>query len=54
MASRSAALGAAGLLFSQAPERIRVMGVDPADPALANSHADALVALLLGPAPPNE
>jgi AcrR family transcriptional regulator len=43
------ALGAAGLVFSQAPECIRATGVDPADPAFARTHADALVALLLGP-----
>jgi AcrR family transcriptional regulator len=43
------ALGAAGLLFSQAPECAYVLGVDPTDPAVAEAHADALVRLLLGP-----
>lgn len=41
-------LGAAGLIFSQAPECKHVMGVDPADEAVAEAHADALVRLLLG------
>jgi AcrR family transcriptional regulator len=45
------ALGAAGLLFSQAPECAYVTGVDPTDPAVADAHADALVRLLLGPEP---
>lgn len=45
------ALGAAGLLFSQAPECRYVTGVDPTDAAVAEAHADALVRLLLGPAP---
>jgi AcrR family transcriptional regulator len=45
------ALGAAGLLFSQAPECARVTGVDPREPAVAEAHADALVRLLLGPGP---
>jgi hypothetical protein len=45
------ALGAAGLLFSQAPECAYVIGVDPSDPAVAEAHADALVRLLLGPDP---
>jgi AcrR family transcriptional regulator len=42
-------VGAAGLLFSQAPECRYLMGVDPADPAVAEAHADALVRVLLGP-----
>jgi AcrR family transcriptional regulator len=42
-------LGAAGLLFSQAPECKYVTGIDPTDPAVADAHADALVRLLLGP-----
>jgi hypothetical protein len=49
------AIGAAGLLFSQAPECRYVMGIDPADEAVAEAHADALVRLLLtgpGAAPP--
>jgi hypothetical protein len=44
------AVGAAGLVFSQAPECLRATGVDPTDPEFAKAHADALVALLLGPA----
>ena len=43
-------LGAAGLLFSQAPECRYVTGVDPSDETVAEAHADALVHLLLGPA----
>jgi len=42
-------LGAAGLLFSQAPECKYMTGIDPTDPAVADAHADALVRLLLGP-----
>jgi AcrR family transcriptional regulator len=42
------ALGAAGLVFSQAAECAYVTGVDPTDPAFAEEHADALVRLLLG------
>ncbi len=38
-------LGAAGLVFSQAPECRRLTGVDPTDPAVAEAHADALIAL---------
>jgi AcrR family transcriptional regulator len=41
-------LGAAGLVFSQAPECKYVSGVDPTDPAFAEQHADALIALLTG------
>jgi len=41
------ALGAAGLVFSQAPECAYVTGVDPTDPAFAEAHADTLVRLLL-------
>jgi TetR/AcrR family transcriptional regulator len=43
------ALGAAGLLFSQAPECEYLTGIDPTDEAVAEAHADALVRLLLGP-----
>jgi TetR/AcrR family transcriptional regulator len=43
------ALGAAGLVFSQAPECKYLMGVDPTDDAFAEGHADALVRLLIGP-----
>jgi AcrR family transcriptional regulator len=42
-------LGAAGLIFSQAPECRYVTGIDPTDPAVAEAHADALVRLFLGP-----
>ena len=45
------ALGAAGLVFSQAPECAYVTGVDPTGDAFAAAHADALVQLLLGPPP---
>lgn len=44
-------LGAAGLVFSQAPECRRVLGVDPTDPAFAESHADTLIRLFLGARP---
>lgn len=42
------ALGAAGLVFSQAPECAYVTGVDPTDERFARAHADAVVRLLLG------
>jgi hypothetical protein len=45
------ALGAAGLLFSQAPECEYVTGIDPTVEAVAEAHADAVVRLLLGPRP---
>jgi hypothetical protein len=38
-------LGAAGLLFSQAPECRRLTGVDPTADAYAEAHADAVIAL---------
>jgi hypothetical protein len=41
-------VGAAGLVFSQAPECRRLFGVDPSDPAFVRAHADAVVRLLLG------
>jgi TetR/AcrR family transcriptional regulator len=41
-------LGAAGLIFSQAPECKYIEGVDPTDPAFAERHADALLQLLTG------
>ena len=44
-------LGAAGLVFSQAAECRRVLGVDPTDPAFAEAHADALIRLFLGGSP---
>ena len=43
------ALGAAGLVFSQAAECRYLTGVDPTDERFAEAHADALVRLLLGP-----
>ncbi len=45
------ALGAAGLVFSQAPECKYVTGVDPTSDAFAAAHADALVRLLLPVSP---
>jgi len=39
-------LGAAGLVFSQAPECRYLTGVDPTDPKFAERHADAVVALV--------
>jgi len=41
-------VGAAGLVFSQAPECRYVAGVDPTDPEFAEHHADALIQLLTG------
>lgn len=43
------ALGAAGLLFSQAPECAYLLGVDPTTEAFAEAHADAVVQMMLGP-----
>ena len=43
-------LGAAGLVFSQAPECRRIMGVDATDPAFAEAHADAVILMLTGDA----
>lgn len=40
-------LGAAGLLFSQAPECRRIAGVDPTDAAFVEAHADAVIRILL-------
>lgn len=45
------ALGAAGLVFSQAPECARLTGTDPCSAAFAEEHADAVVQMLLGPEP---
>jgi hypothetical protein len=45
----SIALGAAGLVFSQAPECLYGNGVDPTEERFAEAHADALVRLLLPP-----
>jgi len=41
-------LGAAGLIFSQAPECKYLTGVDPTDPEFAERHADAVLQLLTG------
>ena len=41
-------VGAAGLIFSQAPECLHVTGIDPTDEASVETHADAVVRLLLG------
>jgi len=41
-------LGAAGLIFSQAPECKYIEGVDPTDPEFAERHADVLLQLLTG------
>jgi AcrR family transcriptional regulator len=45
---RYVVLGAAGLVFSQAPECRYVTGIDPTDPAFAEQHADAVLQLLIG------
>jgi hypothetical protein len=44
-------LGAAGLIFSQAPECRYISGIDPTDPGFADRHADALIQLLTGRGP---
>ena len=41
-------LGAAGLVFSQAPECRYITGVDPTEPDFADRHADALIEFLTG------
>ncbi len=41
--------GAAGLIFSQAPECEALSGIDPTTPKAIEAHADALITLLLGP-----
>lgn len=41
--------GAIGLFFHQAEECKRLWGVDPADPAVARAHADAIEQLFFGP-----
>lgn len=43
-------VGAAGLLFSQAPECERMTGIDPTEKATVEAHADAVVRLLMGDA----
>ncbi len=45
-------VGATTHLFHQAPECRRLTGRDPADPEIIEAHADALVALFLGPPSP--
>ena len=42
--------GATATIFHQAPECRRLFGVDPSDPEVVESHADALVQLFLGDA----
>lgn len=42
-------VGAVTHLFHQAPECRRLTGRDPADEAMVEAHADALVALFVGP-----
>lgn len=44
-------IGAASLLYTNAPEA-RLLGIDTADPALVERHADALVAMFLPGAAP--
>jgi AcrR family transcriptional regulator len=44
-------LGAAGLVFSQAPECLRITGVDPTTDAFAEAHADALIRIFTGTGP---
>ena len=39
-------VGAAGLIFSEAPECRYITGVDPTDPEFAEQHAEALIHLL--------
>jgi TetR/AcrR family transcriptional regulator len=41
-------LGAAGLIFSQAPECRYLTGIDPTAPEFAERHADAVIKLLTG------
>ncbi len=44
-------VGASTIFFHQAPEAKLLSGLDPTDPAVADAHADALIALFLGPEP---
>lgn len=44
-------LGAAGLIFSQAPECRRLTGIDPTSDAFADTHAEALIHILTGRPP---
>ena len=41
-------MGAAGLVFSQAPECARSTGVDPTDEAFVEAHAQAVVRFMMG------
>lgn len=41
-------IGASSLIYANAPEA-KLLGIDPSQPELINRHADALVALFLGP-----
>ncbi len=41
-------VGAVSVLFHQAPECLYLTGVDPHDPKVADAHADALIAVILG------
>ncbi len=45
---RYIALGAAGLVFSQAPECRYLTGVDPTEPEFAEQHAQVLITMLIG------
>lgn len=40
-------VGAASLIYANAPEARRLQGREPSDPVMVEAHADALVALLL-------
>jgi AcrR family transcriptional regulator len=42
-------IGAASLAYVNAPEARRLLGHDPIDDAFVDAHADALVAMILGP-----
>ena len=42
-------VGATTMLFHQAPECRRLTGRDPSDEAVVEAHADALIALFVGP-----
>ncbi len=42
-------IGAASLLYVNAPEGRRLTGREPTDPAVIERHADALVAMFVGP-----
>ncbi|TMA80000.1 MAG: TetR/AcrR family transcriptional regulator [Deltaproteobacteria bacterium] len=44
-------IGAAGLVFSQAPECRYLTGVDPTEPEFAEQHAEALITLFMGRRP---